>query len=165
MAQYAADDGLALERLTSAEDALTHRRNLSKSDQDEERAQILRERAARLLHTGKTDDAQKALNQLGELASTNRSRTIQQCWHGAAGASLIGQQKYSEAIAELEEDQDNPESLALLAKAYLQAGLNDKSRATADRVQHFNMPTLEQVLALSDDSTQPAQSKDPVAAK
>ena len=42
MAQYGTDDEQALERLASAEDALTHRQNLAASDRDEELARILR---------------------------------------------------------------------------------------------------------------------------
>lgn len=147
MAQYSTDDRMALERLKSAEDALTHRHNLSPSDRDEERAQILRLRAARAAHAGMPDDAQAALNQLGEMASGSRNRVIQECWHGAAGESLATQGKFKEAIPELEEDLDNPETLALLVKVYTQAGDTEKSKSTEARLRGTNIPTLEQALA------------------
>ncbi len=146
MAQYAADDKLALERLGSAEDALTHRHNLSNSDRDEELANILRVRAAR---AGTQENAQAALNQLGGMAAGSRNRVILECWHGAAGEMLVAQGKFREAIPELEEDQDNPETLALLAKAYGEVGAADKSKSTESRLRATNVPTLEQALSVN----------------
>src|SRR5882762_308545 len=147
MAQYATDDQQALERLGSAEDALTHRQNLAASDRDEERARILRLRAARLMQGGKSDAAQAAFNQLGQLASDNRDRVVQECWHGAAGQVLAARGNFKEAVPELEEDQDNPETLFLLARAYKQVGAIDKSHATEDRLRTMNLPSMEQALA------------------
>ena len=162
MAQYAADDQLAVERLAAAEDALTHRQNLSPADRDEELAQILRLRALRLTHAAKTEDAQKALNRLGELAANNRTLTIQECWHGAAGEMLAAQGNFKEAVAELEEDQENPASLAVLVNAYKEAGAQDKSRAAAERLQAMRLPSLERVLA-GVEVGGPAQTQQPVA--
>jgi tetratricopeptide (TPR) repeat protein len=165
MAQYGTDDAQALERLASAEDALAHRENLSPSDRDEEMAHILRLRAARLLHAGKPDAAQTALNRLGQLASSNRSRTIQECWHGAAGEMLVAQNNFKEAVPELEEDQDNPEALALLARAYKETGAADKSRATQERLRTTYMPSLEQALVAGGAPDKAVQPAEPVAAK
>jgi tetratricopeptide (TPR) repeat protein len=147
MAQYATDDKQALERLASAEDALTHRHNLAASDRNEELARILRLRAARSLQAGNQEAAQAALNQLGQLAADNRDRVIQECWHGAAGEMLAAKGNFKEAIPELEEDEDNPATLALLARAYKETGATDKSRATEDRLRSTNLPSLEQALA------------------
>jgi tetratricopeptide (TPR) repeat protein len=147
MAQYGTDDRQALERLASAEDALTHRQNLAASDRDEERARILRVRAARSLQAGQTDAAQAALNQLGELAAGNRNTVIQECWHGAAGETLAAKGNFKDAIGELEEDQENPETLLWLVRAYRETGAADLSRATEDRLRTMHLPTLEQVLA------------------
>jgi len=163
MAQYAADDQLALERLASAEDALTHRHNLSPADRDEELAHILRVRAARLIQAGKKDEAQKALNQLGELADSNHSRTIQECWHGAAGQALASQGNFKEAIPELEEDQDNPETMSLLVKAYTETGVADKSQSASARLRAMNLASLEQVLAVEPNVPKPTATQEPVA--
>jgi tetratricopeptide (TPR) repeat protein len=149
MAQYSSDDKMALERLGSAEEALTHRHNLSPSDRDEELAHILRVRAGRALHSGAQENAQAALNQLGTMAAGSRNRAILECWHGAAGESLAAQGKFKEAIPELEEDQDNPETLALLVKAYAEAGDAEKSKGTDSRLRATNMPTLEQALSVN----------------
>jgi len=165
MAQYAANDQQALERLASAEDALTHRQNLSPSDRDEELAEILRLRALRLLQAGKSDASQAALNRLGQLAANNRDRVIQECWHGAAGEALAAGGNFKEAVPELEEDQDNPETLALLVRAYKETGAADKSQATAERLRTTNMPSLEQALAASGAREKAAQPSEPVAAR
>lgn len=149
MAQYAADDKLALEKLVSAEDALTHRHNLSPADRDVELAYILRVRAGRATHAGSQEVAQAALHQLGEMAVGSRNRVIVECWHGAAGEVLIAQGKFQEAIPELEEDLDNPETLALLVKAYGEVGATEKSKATENRLRATNVPTLEQALSVN----------------
>jgi len=149
MSQYSADDKLALERLASAEEALTHRQNLSASDRDEELAHILRARAGRAMHAGSQENAQAALNQLGAMAAGSRNRVILECWHGTVGESLAAQGKFKEAIPELEEDQDNPETLALLVKAYAEAGDTEKSKGTDSRLRATNMPTLEQALSVN----------------
>jgi len=151
MAQYGADDKMALERLASAKEALTHRQNLSAADRDPEHALILRLRAARATHLGARDMAQAALNTLGEMASSSRNRVILECWHGATGEALMAQGKFQEAIPELEEDSDNPESVALLVKAYSQADANDKSKQAEDRLRATHLPTLEQALAMEMD--------------
>ncbi len=164
MAQYAAADQQALERLASSEDALVHRQNLSPSDRDEELARIFRLRAARLLQAGKPEAAQTALNRLGQLAASNRDRVIQECWHGATGEMLAAQGNFKEAVPELEEDEDNPETLALLVRAYKQTGATDKSRATEERLRTTNLPSLEQALA-SGARDKAAQPPEPVAAR
>ncbi len=165
MAQYGTDDQQALEHLNSAEDALTHRHNLAASDRDEERAHILRLRAARSVQAGKSEAAQAALNQLGQLASENRDLVIQECWHGAAGQILAAKGNFKDAVPELEEDQENPETLLLLARAYKETGAIDKSHATEDRLRTTNLPTLEQALAASAIRDKAAQPPEPVAAR
>ena len=156
MAQYAADDKQALDRLVSAEDALTHRHNLSPSDRDQELAQILRVRAARAMHSGKEVAAQAAVNQLGQLAADSRNRVIQESWHGAVGEMLVTKAHFQEAIAELEEDKDNPATLALLVKAYAGAGAVDQSRSAAERLRTINLPSLEQALSVESVRGKPA---------
>src|SRR5262249_56464605 len=140
MAQYATDDAQALERLASAEDALTHKHNLAAADHDVEIAQVLRLRAVRLMHAGKPDAAEAAFTDLGQMASGNRNRVIQESWHGAAGELLAAQENYKDAIPELEEGMDNPETLAVLTKAYKEAGEAEKSKAVAERLRTTNLP-------------------------
>jgi predicted Zn-dependent protease len=62
---------------------------------------------------------------------------------------LAARGNFKEAVPELEEDQDNTETLVLLARAYQETGATDKSRATAERLRTTHMPILEQALAAS----------------
>jgi tetratricopeptide (TPR) repeat protein len=165
MAEYGSDDRQAIERLSSAEDALTHRHNLAASDRDEELSRILRLRAGRLLQSGKAEAAQSTLDQLGKLAADNRDRVIQESWHGAAGEMLAAKGKFKEAIPELEEDQDSPQTLILLARAYKATGATDRGQAVEDRLRTTNLPSLEQALAASAIREKAATAPEPVAAR
>lgn len=149
MAQYQADNELALERLASAEESLEHRHNLSASMHDQELAHILRLRVARAVRAGKEDVARAALGRLERMAASSRNRAIQLCWHEAAGERLMAQGKFKEAIPELEEDQDNPATLALLVAAYKEVGASDKQRGAEERLRTTNLPTLEQALSVT----------------
>jgi len=149
MAQYQADNELALERLASAEESLGHRHNLSASIHDQELAHILRLRVARSMRAGKEDAARAALGRLEQMAASGRNRVIQLCWHGAAGEMLMAQGKFKDAISELEEDQDNPATLALLVEAYREAGASEKQRSAEERLRTTNLPTLEQALSVT----------------
>jgi tetratricopeptide (TPR) repeat protein len=163
MAQYETDDQPALDHLVSAEDALTHKQNLAASDRDEELARILRVRVKRVLGSEKSGRAQAALDRLTQLAATNHDRVVQEAWHGAIGEMLASKGQFKEAVAELEEDQDNPETLLLLARAYKATGEIEKGHATEDRLRTSNQPGLEQVLATSGMQEKPAP--EPVAAR
>ena len=78
---------------------------------------------------------------------------------------LAAQGNFKEAVPELEEDQDNPETLILLVKAYRATGASDKSRATSERLRTTNMPSLEQALATSEARETATQPPEPVAAR
>jgi tetratricopeptide (TPR) repeat protein len=147
MAQYAADDKTAFERLASAEDALGHKNNISQTDHDEELARILRVRMNRALRSGNDDLAHQALGQLAQLGSISRNRVIQACWHGATGEMLVAQNKFGDAVPELEEDEDDLGSLTMLAKVYGHIGATDKMKAIERQLRTTNLPTLEQALA------------------
>lgn len=149
MAQYQADNEVALERLASAEESLGHRHNLSASIHDQELAHVLRLRVTRSMRAGKEDAARAALGRLEQMAASSRNRAIQLCWHGAAGERLMAQGKFKDAIPELEEDQDNPATLALLVEAYREVGAADKQRSAEERLRTTNLPTLEQALSVT----------------
>jgi predicted Zn-dependent protease len=149
MAQYQADNEVALERLASAEESLDHRHNLSASIHDQELAHVLRLRVTRSMRAGKEDAARAALGQLEQMAASSRNRAIQLCWHGAAGERLMAQGKFKDAIPELEEDQDNPATLSLLVEAYREVGASDKQHSAEERLRTTNLPTLEQALSVT----------------
>jgi tetratricopeptide (TPR) repeat protein len=148
MAEYQTDDNAALKHLKLAEESLSHRTTISASDRDEEMAQILRNRAVRAARSGNQQLAEKTLHELETLANGNRSRLIQSAYHGAAGTLLMDKKKYEDAIAQLEEDQDNPFTLELLVQAYYQAMQTDKLHEVEAKLRGTNVPTMEQALVV-----------------
>lgn len=148
MAEYQADDNIALKHLKLAEEALGHRATISTSDHDEELARILRVRTVRAARAGNQALAEKSLQQLEALANGSRNRLIQSSWQGAAGTLLMDQKKYEEAIAHLEEDQDNPFTLELLVQAYYEAGQTEKLHDVEAKLRGTNVPTIEQALVV-----------------
>ena len=148
MAEYQADDNLALKHLKLAEESLGHRSTISTSDREEELSRILRNRVVRAAHSGNQALADKSLHDLEALANGSRNRVIQSSYHGAAGTLLMDQKKYQEAIANLEEDQDNPFTLELLVQAYYQDLQTDKLHEVEAKLRGTNVPTIEQALVV-----------------
>jgi tetratricopeptide (TPR) repeat protein len=126
MAEYQSDDNAALKHLKLAEEALSHRNTISPLDRDEELSRILRNRAVRAARAGNQPLAGKSLQKLQALANGSRNRVIQSSYHGAAGTLLMDQKKFEQAVAQLEEDQDNPFTLELLVQAYYETSETDK---------------------------------------
>jgi len=148
MSVYQTDDASALKHLEAAEDALSHQTRIAQSDREEERARILRCRAVRAAHAGNQELAAKALQQLETMANSSRSTVIQNSYHGAAGALLMGNHKFAEAIPHLEGDGDDPYSLELLSRAYAETGAMDKRHEVEVKLRSTNVPTMEQALVV-----------------
>ena len=148
MAEYQADDNVALKHLKLAEESLGHRATISPSDRDEELSRILRNRAVRAAHAGNQPLADQVPAASGSLANGSRNRVIQSSYHGAAGTLLMDQKKYEDAIAQLEEDQDNPFTMELLVQAYYQTMQTDKLHEVEAKLRGTNMPTMEQALVV-----------------
>lgn len=148
MAEYQTDDSVALKHLKLAEESLGHRATISPSDRDEELSRILRNRAVRAARSGNQPLADQALHRLEALANGSRNRVIQSSYHGAAGALLMDQKKYEDAVAQLEEDQDNPFTMELLVQAYYQTMRTDKLHEVESKLRGTNVPTMEQALVV-----------------
>ncbi|HWY21267.1 MAG TPA: tetratricopeptide repeat protein [Candidatus Acidoferrum sp.] len=148
LAEYQVDDNSALKYLQEAEESLGHRSTISKGDKDEELSRILRNRTVRAAHSVNQVLADKSLKQLEAMATGSRNRVIQSSYNGAAGALLIDQKKFDEAIAYLEEDQDNPFTMELLVQAYYQTNQSDKLHQAEARLRGTNVPTMEQALVV-----------------
>ncbi len=148
LAEYQTDDNAALKYLQSAEESLGHRNTISKSDKDEELSRILRNRAVRAAHAGNPALADQSLKQLEAMATGSRNRVIQSSYNGAAGTLLMDQKKFDEAIACLEEDQENPFTLELLVQAYYQTNQSDKLHQAEAKLRSTNVPTMEQALVV-----------------
>jgi len=149
MAEYQKDDTSALKHLEAAEAALHCRQDLPVIDRDQELARILRHRAIHAAHGGNAELASETLKRLEAMANGSRDLVIQSSFHGAAGALLAEQGKYEEAIAHLEEDQDDPFSMELLAKAYYEQGASDKMHEIEAKLRGTNVPTIEQAIGVS----------------
>ena len=148
IAEYQVDDAIALKHLKLAEDALHHITTISASDRDEEISRILRNRAVRASRAGDQPLADQTLKQLEAMASGSRNRVILASYHGAAGTLLMDQKKYSDAIAQLEEDQDNPFTMELLIQAYYQTMETEKLHEIEAKLRGTNVPTMEQALVV-----------------
>jgi len=148
LAEYQQDDPIALKRLKAAEEALDHRSVISPSDRNEEMSRIVRDRVVRASHVGNELLRDQSLQQLETMAASSRNRVIQSSYHGAAGSVLMDQKKYQDAIAHLEEDQDNPLTMELLARAYYQTNQPDKLHEVEAKLRGTNVPTMEQALVV-----------------
>ncbi|HLZ39458.1 MAG TPA: tetratricopeptide repeat protein [Candidatus Sulfotelmatobacter sp.] len=146
--EYQTDDNIALKDLKLSEDALHHQASISASDRNEELSRILRNRAVRAAHAGNQPLADKSLQELEALANGSRNRVIQSSYQGAAGTLLMDQKKYEEAIAHLQEDQDNPFTLELLVQAYYQTSQPEKLHEAEVKLRGTNVPTMEQALVV-----------------
>ncbi|HEY6337990.1 MAG TPA: tetratricopeptide repeat protein [Candidatus Sulfotelmatobacter sp.] len=147
LAEYQADDSVALKDLKLAEDALSHR-SIAMTDKDEELSHILRNRVVRASRAGDQALADKSLQQLEKLATGSRNRVILSSYNGAAGTLLMDQKKYEGAIPRLEEDQDNPFTMELLVQAYYETGVTDKLHDIEAKLRGTNLPTMEQALVV-----------------
>jgi tetratricopeptide (TPR) repeat protein len=148
MAEYQKDSAVALQRLDAAEAALGGRSDLTVIDRDQELARILRYRAIRAVQAGNQELADKTMRRLEKMADGSRDMVIQSSYHGAAGALLVAKGKYEEAIAQLEEDEDDPFSMELLSRAYYEQGAGDKMHEIEVKLRGTNVPTMEQALVV-----------------
>jgi tetratricopeptide (TPR) repeat protein len=148
LAEYQAEDNVALSYLQQAEESIQHSAAISQGDKNEELSRILRNRTVRAAHAGNQALADKSLKQLESMASGSRNRVVQSSYNGAAGSLLMDQKKYEEAITCLEEDQDNPFSLELLVQAYYQTNQSDKLHQAEATLRGTNVPTMEQALVV-----------------
>jgi tetratricopeptide (TPR) repeat protein len=121
---------------------------LARSDHEDELALILRVKTVRAADAHDMQVADDAVKQLEDMAINSRSEVVQLAWHAAAGAELMANGKYPEAIAHLEEDTDGPRSLRLLWEAYGKTGATDKAKNTAARLAALNVPTVEQAMVV-----------------
>jgi tetratricopeptide (TPR) repeat protein len=148
LGMYEPDSKVAMKHLQAAQEVLQEDHVISTSDRDEEQARILRTRATRLVEMQDIDSASKAVKQLETMAGTSRSQVIQLCYHGAAGAVLVAQGKFAEAIPHLEEGTGDPESMRLLWRAYNSTGATSEAQAVASKLAALNLPTVEQALVV-----------------
>ena len=150
MSAYQTDGAKAMELLKKAEAVMHEKHSLSKSAQQQELAVVLRERAARAVREDNIELANATLKQLHELADTTHDQVIQIAYDGAAGAVLVAQGKYDEALAHLAEDNRNPISINLMVHAYQKTGEKARAAELLQLLAEWNEPTLEQALVAAE---------------
>jgi tetratricopeptide (TPR) repeat protein len=148
LGMYEPDPKAAMKHLQLAQEVLQEEHQISASDRDEELARILRTRATRWAEVQDMDSASMAVKQLESMAGTSRSQVIQLSYHGAAGAVLVAQGKFAEAIPHLEEGTGDPESMRLLWRAYNSTRATSEAQAIASKLAALNLPTAEQALVV-----------------
>jgi tetratricopeptide (TPR) repeat protein len=161
MATYQASGASAFELLKKAEDVLQEKHSLPKIAQQQELALVLRERIYRAVHDGQNDIAAGNLKRLQELADSTHDEVVQIAYDGAAGAALVAQGKYDEALTHLAEDKRNPISLHLMLQAYQKLGDTARANELSQLLAEWNEPTLEQALVAAElraHTTQSARS-------
>jgi tetratricopeptide (TPR) repeat protein len=166
MALFNPDATSALKDLDEAREDLsdTRKSNLLPGDRDNELALILQARAFIAVNAGKLEAAQATLKLLENMAQTSRSTPVQEAYHSANGGVLYLQGDYAGAIAELQEDPQNPLSLQLQAAAQTKAGQAADARKTLETLAAISDERMETAfaapparLALKHDATRPVQ--------
>jgi tetratricopeptide (TPR) repeat protein len=148
MAMYQQNPKDALALLDKADAANRQGNNSNQTATAQEAAQILRVRVEADVRMGNKKLMNSSLDALGDLSHRSNDKMIDTAYHGAAGAALVSEHKYQEAISHLEEDEDNPLSLKLLAVAYDKSGEHAESKRINDTLADLNTPTLEQALVV-----------------
>ena len=156
MATYQLDGAVALQLLKKAEDTLQEKHSIAPAALQEELALVLRERASRAARDGKLSLATTTLQRLQQMADASQDQNIQLAYDGAAGAVLVAQGKYEEALPHLENDERNPLSVKLLVSVYRKQGASELADQTAKILASWNEPTLEQALVVSEFRTREA---------
>lgn len=166
MALFNPDAASALKDLDEAREDLsdTRKSNVLPGDRDNELALILQARAFIAVNAGKTEAAQATLKLLENMAQTSRSIPVQEAYHSANGAVLFAHGDYANAIAELQEDPQNPLSLQLQAEAQTKAGQSADALKTLETLASINDERMETAFAapparltLKRDATRTAQ--------
>jgi len=151
MAMYEPDPVSAKKNLEQADALLTAAAGkIAQLDIQEEKAHVLRVRIERAIASGDKGTAQKLLGDLEKIAAEASTLTAQRTYHGAAGALLVGQKNYADAIPELEEDVANPLSMKLLITAYRETGDADEASNLSRKLSGWKVPSVEEALATAD---------------
>jgi predicted negative regulator of RcsB-dependent stress response len=148
MALYQKDDSKALQLLDKGEAILREKHKVPQGVLDEEMAAILRTRVERSIQNGNTELAKTSLKVLEAMAQANSDGVVQSHYSGAAGAVLVEEGKYEDAIVQLEEDADNPFSMRLLFQAYQKTGNKVAMEQIAQKLSKYNEPLIEQAIVV-----------------
>jgi len=107
--------------------------NMPKAQRDELLARIMAHKVRVAVLAGDTARMERSIAEL-QAFKQSTDPLIQAAWKGGNGAWLYSQKKFEEAIAELKDDDRNPFSQLMLAKAYQAAGNESAASEVKDSV-------------------------------
>lgn len=148
MSAYAPSGVSALALLDRAEAVLQEKHPLPKLARQQELALVLRERASRAIRDGNSDLAELTLKKLQRMTESTHDQLLQIAYDGAAGAVLVQQGRFEEAIGHLQEDDRNPISMKWLILAYQRTGALARAAELSATLASLNEPSLEQALVV-----------------
>jgi tetratricopeptide (TPR) repeat protein len=148
MSTYQMSSAAAMDLLKKAEAVLQEEDKIPAMARQDEMALIWRERTARAAQDGNSTLAATNLKRLQQMADSSQDQLIQLAYDGAAGAVLVSQGKYEEALSHLQEDDRNPVSMKLMVVAYQKMGAKEIADQLAKTLANWNEPTLEQALVV-----------------
>jgi hypothetical protein len=133
LALLAESRAAAFQHLDQAEAVLQEPGPMSGTDRIAHMARVLRLRARLAAEAGELELASATVARLQKMVQDNRSNAVERAYNGAHGALLAAQSKIRAAIEALQEDPEDPFSLAKLAE--LQAASGDAQDAAEIRAR------------------------------
>jgi Tfp pilus assembly protein PilF len=123
----------AFQQLEKGEEVLRDPTAMSEAKRVEMLARILRMRARLAAEAGELELASRTVVRLQKMVQENPGDTVERAYNGAQGALLAAQSKTSAAIEALQEDPEDPFSMAKLVE--LQAASGDAQGAEETRAR------------------------------
>lgn len=143
-AQLAADAAGELQQLRALEGSLKKPiADMSESDRNISRAQVLREEARVAAHAKLPSVAQEAVSKLELSAAATRDLIIEGAYESARGYVLFAQGDFTNAADQLAGDPHSPLSLQHLAAAQEKSGEPEAAESTRKRLKYLRAPTVE----------------------
>jgi tetratricopeptide (TPR) repeat protein len=147
IAMYLREPKETLEYARKAEEAITHSKDVSATDADQQLALTWRTEAVAYQGMGDAHAAQEVLERMAQRAQQSRSEFVRLCGEGATGAILLARRNFKEAVPHLEEDSHNTLSAAWLVRAYRGAGEKQEADDLQSKIDRFHEPTIDDLLA------------------
>jgi tetratricopeptide (TPR) repeat protein len=159
MALYQLDDLVAMKHLDAAEEAIRNDADLAPVTRDEHMAVIRRWRGVRSLHSGNTAMADVCIRVMQRKYETTENEFVGGQLHALRGAWFVEQHRFSDAIPELEQTNDDAFSLELLARAKREVGDGAGADTAQRQLLAIHASTMDAVLVV-----EPTRQKSSVAA-
>jgi tetratricopeptide (TPR) repeat protein len=143
LALLAESPAAAFQQLDSADAALQLTGRVSGAKRNRLLARSLELRAQLAADSGKPGTARTSVARLQKMVATNHTNAVEQAFHGANGAVLAAEKKTRSAIEELEQDPDNPVSMAKFAELQAASGNSAEAGETRALLRADYSTTLE----------------------